>query len=314
MKGAAKTAADRNRPVDREALARLRSLGYTAGAEMPRKTKFGPEDDLKTFLPFQQRLERGILLKDAAKYAESIREFESLIAERKDFIWAYIFLAESFFAQKDPAAAVRTLEAGVRANPESYTLLAACGAVLLNTGDLTSAIGVLEKALSIIDTDPEPWTNLGFINWRKGEFNKASEYYRKAIALDPSYAPAYAHYGTLFLTAYTDRGRKPEYLTEATANFQKAVALNPTLVLAWRGLGMAKKEAGKDAEAIQAWEKAVALDAGDAFAVPRLAEAYLVAGQKAKARTILETYLKVKGNAISAAERTKIQGLLDKTK
>ncbi len=314
MKGAAKTAADRNRPVDREALARLRSLGYTAGAEMPRKTKFGPEDDLKTFLPFQQKLERGILLKDGAKYAESVREFESLIAERKDFIWAYIFLAESFFAQKDPVAAVRTLESGVRANPESYTLLSACATVLLNTGDLASAVGVLEKALSIVDTDPEAWSQLGYIYWRKGEFNKASEYFRKSIALDPSYAPAYFNQATLFLTAYTDRGKKPEYLTEAVGNFRKAVTLNPVMIVAWKGLGVALKEAGKTAEAIQAWEKAFALGADDAFTAPALASAYLETGQKTKARTVLEAYLKVKGPTISAAERTRIQGLLDKTK
>jgi arylsulfatase A-like enzyme/Tfp pilus assembly protein PilF len=311
MKGAGNAGAG---PVDREALARLRSLGYTAGADLPRKTKFGPEDDLKTFLPFQQKLERGILLKDAGKYAESVREFESLIAERKDFVWAYIFLAESYFAQQDPASAVRTMEEGVRANPESYTLLTACASVLINTGDPAPAVGVLEKALSIIDTDPEAWSNLGYLYWRNGEYNKAAEYFRRAIALDPSYAPAYAHYGSLFMTAFTDRGRKPEYLPEAVKNFEKAVALDPTFILAWRGLGLALKESGRKAEGIQAWEKVLALDAGDVYTAPALAEAYLEAGQKARARTILEAYLKARGSAVTPAERTRIQALLDKAK
>ncbi|MBN1939669.1 MAG: sulfatase-like hydrolase/transferase, partial [Candidatus Aminicenantes bacterium] len=312
MKGAGSAGSGRNRPVDREALARLRSLGYTAGADLPRKTKFGPEDDLKTFFPYQQKLERGILLKDAAKFAESAAELEGLISERNHFIWAYIFLSETYFAWSKPAEAVRVLERGVRANPESYTLLAACGSVLINSGDLDSAVGVLEKALSIIDTDPQPWNNLGYIHWRKGEYNKASEYFRKAIDLDPSFAPVYANYGTLFLTAFTDRGRKPEYLPEATKNFEKAVALDPMLLLAWRGLGLARKEAGNPAGAIQAWEKAAALDPGDAFTVPALAEAYLETGQKAKARAVLQAYLKARGNAVTPAERSRIQALLDK--
>jgi len=314
MKGAQAPASNKNRPIDREAMARLRSLGYTAGAELPRKTKFGPEDDLKNFLPFQQKLERGISLNDTGKFAEGARELESLIAERKDFIWAYIFLAENRFSKGQPDEAVRVLERGVRANPESYTLLAACAAILIRTGDLTSAVGVLEKALSIFDTDPEAWSNLGFIYWRRGDPKKAQEYLGRAVALDPSYAPAYINLGKLYISTFTDRGRDPKALELATANFRKAAALDASQALAWAGLGLARKEAGNTAEAIANWEKAFALNPGDFFSAMSLASADLEIGQKAKARTVLEQYLKVRGNQVTAEERARIQPLLDKTK
>jgi Flp pilus assembly protein TadD len=307
-------AVDRNRPIDREALARLRSLGYAASADDPRKTVFGPADDLKSFLPFQQKLDRALTLKDQGRFDDAVREFESLIRERKDLTWAYLFLAETHLASGRGPDAVRALESGVRANPESFTLLAACGELLIQSGDLDSAIGVLEKAISLIESDPAVWDNLGFIYWRKGVFDKASEYYRKALALDPSFPKAHSNLGALFYTLFTDRGRDPKNLALAAESFRRAVDLDPSFNLAWRGLGVALKESGKTTEAIGAWTKALETNPRDGFSAQSLASACLETGQKPKARSVLESYLRAKGASISPEERAQIQALLDKSK
>jgi arylsulfatase A-like enzyme/Flp pilus assembly protein TadD len=303
-----------NRPVDREALARLRSLGYTASADLPRKSVFGPTDDLKSFLPFQQKLDRAITLKDQGRFNEAVREFESLIQERKDLTWAYLFLAETHLASGRGPDAVRALESGVRANPESFTLLAACGELLIQSGDLNAAIGVLEKAISLIETDPSVWDNLGFIYWRKGVFDKASEYFQKALDLDPSFPKAHSNMGALRLSLFTDRGRDPKNLALAVESFQKTVELDPSFPLAWRGLGVALKESGKMSEAVAAWTRAFSINPRDSFSATALASAHLEAGQKDKARSVLESYLRAKGDSISPEERAQVQALLDKSK
>jgi arylsulfatase A-like enzyme/Flp pilus assembly protein TadD len=314
MKTSPIAAADRNRPVDREALARLRSLGYTSAPDLPRKSVFGPADDLKSFLPFQKKLDRAITLKDQGRFEDAVREFESLIRERKDLTWAYLFLAETHLAAGRGPDAVRALESGVRANPESFTLLGACGELLIQSGDLDSAIGVLEKAISLVESDPVVWDHLGFIYWRKGVLDKAEEYYRKSITLDPSYPKAHADLGALRLTMFTDRGRDPKNLTQAVESFQRAVGLDPAFTPAWRGLGVALKESGKTSEAVAAWTRAFTANPRDSYSAIALASAHLEAGQKDKSRSVLASYLRAKGEAISPEERAQVQALIEKSK
>jgi arylsulfatase A-like enzyme len=53
--------------VDREAQEKLRSLGYVASLAPHLKENYGPEDDLKTFLPLQQKLNRAITAHDEGR-------------------------------------------------------------------------------------------------------------------------------------------------------------------------------------------------------------------------------------------------------
>ncbi|KAF8788142.1 tetratricopeptide repeat protein 32-like [Argiope bruennichi] len=41
------------------------------------------------------------------------------------------------------------------------------------------------------------YNNLGFILYKKVEFNKAQELYRKSMTLNPSFAPAYYNHGVI---------------------------------------------------------------------------------------------------------------------
>ncbi|CAL1296231.1 unnamed protein product [Larinioides sclopetarius] len=52
---------------------------------------------------------------------------------------------------------------------------------------------VLERNIWLSKT----YNNLGFILYKKVEFNKAQELYKKSMALDPSFAPAYYNHGVI---------------------------------------------------------------------------------------------------------------------
>ena len=55
---------------------------------------------------------------------------------------------------------------------------------------------------------------------------EADEAFRKAIAIDPSYALAHAGLGSLLMPKYIASGRK-EHLDEGVASLQRALELDP---------------------------------------------------------------------------------------
>jgi len=151
-------------------------------------------------------------------------------------------------------------------------------------------IEVLERALALVDFDPEVWNFLGFAYWRKGEEQKALEHYRKAIALDDSDALVYSNLGGLYLSIFR-RSRKREDHFQSMEYFKKAIELDPDLAAAYKGLGACYGIRGQTKEAISILEKALELSPKDYFLVYNLAMTNLEIGRKAQALKYFEQYL-----------------------
>ncbi|MBM3309962.1 MAG: tetratricopeptide repeat protein [Candidatus Aminicenantes bacterium] len=300
------------RTLDRQARDRLRSLGYVVSPGGRRKAVFGPEDDLKSFLPFQQKLERAIVAADAGRFEESLALYAGLAKERPDFTPVHTYLAQTLLGLGRPDEALRALDAAYRFDPDNVAILTAYGTVLVQAGQYDPAVGVLERALAILDTDPEPWDSLGIAEWRRGEFDKAKTYFERALALDPTYALAAANLGALHMTLYGAKGRQPADLVRAIESYRRSVDIDSSLNLGHRGLGAALKTAGRLQEAAASWERAIALDPEDAFSTGSLGEASFDLGDKTKALRHLERYLALLGDRISPAEKSRIQALIEK--
>jgi hypothetical protein len=71
---------------------KLQSLGYVGGYQPPEKKSFGPEDDLKTLLPFNHQFEIAQELYFQGKANESVRLLKDLITKRPEFDNPYLFL------------------------------------------------------------------------------------------------------------------------------------------------------------------------------------------------------------------------------
>jgi len=299
------------RTTDRQALERLRSLGYTAAAVATTKASYGPEDDVKSVLPIQQKLERAIILSDQGKPEESIRETNALIALRKDFAPAYLFLSQVLMDQNRQRDAIRVMDAAVRNLPGNYSMHTAYGWVLIQTAQWDKAQEILEKALGIVDDEPEGWDHLGIVHLRKGNPEKALEAFQKALALDPNFALAHLNVGAALMEMHF-ASPQPARLAEAIVHLKKAAELDPSKTLAFRGLATAYQEAGRPDEALAAWEKAVISDPADDFSILNLGQAYLAKGDKFRARRCFERILALKGDRIDEAERERLQALIDK--
>ncbi|MCJ7485608.1 MAG: sulfatase-like hydrolase/transferase [Candidatus Aminicenantes bacterium] len=302
------------RPADSRTLEKLRSLGYVATPVAKAKAAYGAADDVKSFLPFQQRLERAILMSDRGDAQGGIRELTALAAEKKDFTPAFIYLSQAFASLGRTSDAIIALEAGVSANPDDYSLLSSLGRLLVQARQYDRAAEVLGRALAVMDFDPAVWDNLGIVAMRKGDYPKALEYLARAVELDGTFALAFSNIGAVRLEMYSDQGRKAEDLALAIESFRKAAALDATLGLAWRGLGVACRTKGDLSDAIDAWEKAVAADPADSYSRLNLGRAYLARGDKSLARAAFEKYLEVRGPGIPPDERATVMALIEKCK
>ncbi|MFN3864303.1 MAG: tetratricopeptide repeat protein [Erythrobacter sp.] len=115
--------------------------------------------------------------------------------------------------------------------------------------DAPQTIAQLRAAAEASKDDAGPWAELGFAAFQQGEFDEAARAYRRAVAIDPKAAVLWSALGEALVM-----GSKRDPLpAEALAAFEKAVALDPQDPRA-RYFLAAKKDLDKDHEgAIAAW-------------------------------------------------------------
>ncbi len=299
--------------VDREALEKLRSLGYISLSSPKIKAQYGPEDDLKTLLPYQQKLNEAIVLKDEGKVEECIALLDGIIGEEKNMVQAYIYLYRTYKEQGRLEEALGLLEEGFKNNPDDYNIVSDYGILLIDEGKFEQGIEVLKKALTLVNFDPLIWNYLGFAHWRKGEEEKVLEYYEKSLALDDDFAMTHHSLGVFYFSVFS-RTKKWEDYVQSMEYFKTAIGHDPNLFVAYKALGFGYKVGGRVDAAISVWEKALELNPTDYSVVLNLGEAYLGKGEKAQALEYFEKYLKSAGPHLGPEERQKIEALILKCK
>jgi len=301
------------RTTDRETLERLRSLGYAASRVSQIKSAHGPEDDLKTLLPLEQKITDAARLKREGRLAQSVRILEDVIKERKDFAKAYDQLFEIYRSQDLVDDALQVFKRGYDANPGNFVFSSGYGVALVKQGRYEEGAEVLERSLSLYDQDAEVWNSLGVAYGNMGEMEKAREDLGRALALAPDDALFNDNLG-MFYVRMALKTRDAEPARQSIPYFEKAIAADPTLVSVYNGLAGAMRILGRRDEAIANWEKAVELDPTFDMPVFNLAVAYLEKGNKAKALEYCEKYILVRGKNITPEERREIDSLIEKCK
>lgn len=299
--------------IDRETQQKLESLGYVSAVQSTRKEHYGPEDDLKTLLPLQNKFTQAMVSYEKGSVTEGIRLLKEIIQQRKDFDLAYCRLALMQKSQDQMSEAVKTLEQGFTHNPKNYTITSTYGILLVEAGLFDKAIEVLQQGIALIDYDPQLWNYLGVALWRKGEYQKAREAYKRALALDRNYAMVFNNLGSLHLSISLQT-KKAKDLYEASKNFKKAIEIDPNLASAYNGLGVTYKIMGKLDDALWCWEKSTRLDSKYDLPVYNLGIAFFNKGEKSQALKYFEKYLELKNNTISPDEKRKIENLIKECK
>ncbi len=180
---------------------------------------------------------------------------------------------------------------------------------------MSKAKEAASKALELDDTLPEAHTSLACVYfWYDWDWQAAEREFRRAIDLNPNYAPAHTYYGWyLIWMGRADEGlaenRRAEELDplsdeasvllgwglyyahhydQAITQLRKSLDLDPNNWTAYAMLGHAYTQQGRFPEAIAALEKARQIEDHISVPLAALGHTYAVSGRRAEARKALD--------------------------
>jgi arylsulfatase A-like enzyme/Flp pilus assembly protein TadD len=272
-------------PIDPDAAARLRALGYTATqgpAGTPRK-RYGVEDDPKRLLDLDRRYERALTLTGARRYDEAVALLRSVIAERSDFAAAYTNLAAILIQSDHPADAVSVLENAIKNGVATPEVRGRLGAAYLASGKPGRAVELLEPLAIHDEGGIDGLNTLGIALAQLGRHDRARQLFERVVEQSPASATTWNNLGLLELADHR--------LADAARAFQHCVAVDPDFGQAWQGMGAALLKSDLDG-AIEAWRHAVVLLPHDYDLLFNLAALLHDHGREEDARPYLERFVR----------------------
>lgn len=201
----------------------------------------------------------------------------------------------------DPAAG-----GGASAAAEALKKLFQEGVELVKAGSHDAAIAKFEEAAAIVPNCFDCYYNIGFTHLQRKDEAKAEEAFKRALELNPNYAPALNSLATL----YNNQKR----FEEAAAMSARAAAAGGGLVTADAiyNQGVILWNTGNIKEARAKFEEALRLNPEFAPAHFQLGMAQLNEGQIQEAVASFETYLKLAPQGEFAAQATAMVAQLKK--
>jgi len=234
---------------------------------------------------------------DNGQRREAIACFERLLAEelKREVFTGFAFdeLVRLFKEDRQHDRLVSICRQAVAAQPDDLPLLRELGVSLLLAGRSTEAVEVFEKVAAMEPDAPELFCLLGDALLAAGRVAAGEEAYQQAVALDPEEAP---HFYQRLANALADLGDldraeamlnrslavraddplcliglaelqvRQERCDEAKKTTEAAAAFNPRFAASYYNrLARALAEADRHAEAVEIFERAIALEKGNAF-------------------------------------------------
>ncbi len=179
-------------------------------------------------------------------------------------------------------AAAEIFLKGTRLFPQSVRMLLGMASALYAQGAYDEAAQWFFRATDLVPTNSKPYLYLGQVKAK--QITQAKGYQERMARfakLQPDNALANYYYGT---TLPDDRAREA---------FRKALELDPHLAIAHAGLGAIALREGNHADAVRELQEATAADPEMEEAHYRLAEAYRLSGNPAKAKEELAIFQKL---------------------
>ena len=120
------------------------------------------------------------------QYAQAERVCRQIISARPGNADAHNILGVSLAALGKSDDAVTELGRAIKINGEAPSYHANLGEILRQAGRLDEAAKALETAIKLEANNAQALNNLGIIQYEKRNFKKAVEYYRRALAINPT--------------------------------------------------------------------------------------------------------------------------------
>jgi tetratricopeptide (TPR) repeat protein len=147
-------------------------------------------------------------------------------------------------------AARKICETAVAAAPDDPLLRGQLAALEQSSGDLAKAATNAQRAVDLLPSSCEGWSQLGLILAQQQKFEEATVAFRRAFEWDMENVWALQNLAQSLLKL----GRRDEAIRE----YRRALAIKPRFGLAWLGLGQVLEEMGRKTEAEDCYRKALA--------------------------------------------------------
>ena len=249
-----------HRPTQESAAASatLRSLGYVSGTAAARDV-YTEQDDPKRLVDVDRDLHRATELSQKRDVEGAASLLRSVIARRADTADAYITLAHVLWESGRPAEAIETLEGGLRNGAPDRDIRIRLGIYLAESGsDPRKAIALLEGMPA---HDVEALNGLGVAYSSAARYDDAVAVFKRVLALDPTNGLAYQNLASMTLRQAMNAGDAAG-VAAAEQYARRALEADPSLPDAYTTLGVILSQTGRKPEAIDAWKRAVEIDAG----------------------------------------------------
>ena len=164
---------------------------------------------------------------------------KSLLDQNPNIVFLYNLLGLIYVSQKKFQQALKYYENGIKIDPNFALIYNNLGLLFSeNIPDEKKAEDFFKKSISLNQTIPEPYNNLGNLYKSQDKFEKAIDCFNKATDKDPKFFHSYHNLGNIYI-ALGD-------FNLAKKNFEKAININPTYSNSHRALSRLNKYSNKD--------------------------------------------------------------------
>ncbi|MHC4744832.1 MAG: tetratricopeptide repeat protein [Planctomycetota bacterium] len=146
-------------------------------------------------------------------------------------------------------------------------------------------MALAEKLMGDFKGDVDALIIMGNVHFRYGDAVKASDYYKKALQINPRRADVYDVMGQFAL--------KQGEFQEAIGHWRKALTLNPRLPTAHSNIGHALMILGRGDEALEELKREIAISPQSGLAYFLLGQAYKMEEDYARAKENYETAVRI---------------------
>ncbi|MCU1330015.1 MAG: Tetratricopeptide 2 repeat protein [Bryobacterales bacterium] len=168
----------------------------------------------------------------------------------------YMILGDTQQSVGEFREAIAAYDEALRLQPKFARALRAKATTLQASGKLLTAEAAMKQALEAAPNDPETWYRYGLLDGASGRLPQAAEKIAKAIAMDPTLPEKSRARADLRLKSGDAEG--------ARTALNDALRIDPYDEAAWDLSGRLYSQNGETAEAMFAFERAVALKPGSA--------------------------------------------------
>jgi tetratricopeptide (TPR) repeat protein len=148
------------------------------------------------------------------------------------------------------AQALKVTEDALAADPDDALLHQKASALKEEAGDLAGAAAEAERAVDLLPSDAEAWSQLGIVRVRQEKYEDAAAAFVRAFDLNQQDVWPLQNLAMTLVKS----GRKEK----AARQFRRALEIQPRFGLAWLGLGQVLESMGQKDEAAACFEKGLA--------------------------------------------------------